>query len=193
MTDEIRCRACYAAIPPEVWNAEAAIPCTACRKLSWAAVFPAINANTRGATASAIEGEGQASCFFHANSLAVVSCDECGRFLCGLCDLEIAGRHVCPTCLRQGIAQQKVTTFETGRTLYDGIVLALAIGPIIMWPFTFITAPLSVVLSFWFWRRPGSLLPRTKIRFILAILIGLAQCVGWVAFFWALRTNKAPS
>ena len=176
-----------------MWNAENAIPCPVCRKLTWCAVYPAIHANTRGATALAVQGEGQASCFFHANSLAVVSCEECGRFLCGLCDLDLAGRHVCPTCLQQGISQQKVTTFENGRTLYDGIVLALAIGPIIMWPFTIITAPLSVVLSIWFWRRPGSLLPRTKIRFILAILIGLAQTIGWGMVFWTMFASKGRS
>jgi hypothetical protein len=48
-----------------------------------------------------------------------------------------------------------------------------------------------VVLKYW--RKPLSILPRTRIRFVLAFLIGLAQICGWVALFyyWFARMKTA--
>jgi hypothetical protein len=52
---------------------------------------------------------------------------------------------------------------------------------LIMWPFTIVTGPGAVVLSVLKWRAPLSLVRRTRLRFVAAILIGLAETAGWVA------------
>ena len=48
-----------------------------------------------------------------------------------------------------------------------------------MWPFTLITAPAAIYVALRYWNAPMSLVPRTKIRFILAILFAGAELAGW--------------
>jgi hypothetical protein len=72
---------------------------------------------------------------------------------------------------------------EKERFLYDNLALALAAWPIIIFPFilfTIITAPAAIYVVLRFWGSTHSLLPRTRYRFVLALLIALAELVGWV-------------
>ena len=46
-----------------------------------------------------------------------------------------------------------------------------------------ITAPIAIFLTMRYWRAPSSLIPRTKVRFILAFCIAGCQIAGWVMFF----------
>ena len=59
----------------------------------------------------------------------VLPCDACGQFLCSLCDCELDGRHICPSCLETGKKKGKLQGLENHRTLYDSIALSLAIVP----------------------------------------------------------------
>lgn len=71
---------------------------------------------------------------------------------------------------------------ENHRVLYDDAALALAIYPIVFFVFfyfTLVTAPLSLFLAIRHWNTPSSIIPRTKIRLILAILFSSAQIIGW--------------
>ena len=125
----------------------------------------------------------EASCFYHPQKKAVVPCDSCGRFLCALCDVELHDEHLCPNCLESGRKKGNLKHLDKERILYDNIALRVAIYPLILfffWFVTIITAPAAIVLSIWYWKRPSSVLPRTKIRFILAILIAFAQIGAWV-------------
>jgi hypothetical protein len=72
-------------------------------------------------------------------------------------------------------------TLVTYRPLYDSMALSLSVLPMLIFPFTIITAPIAIYIAIRYWKRPGSILPRTRFRFVLAILIALAQIVGWVA------------
>jgi hypothetical protein len=194
VTVEIRCDYCRTEIPPELWNQASGAKCPFCRTMVWTQVFPSVQKIIRGSGAEAIGSENEASCYYHPQSRAVLACDSCGRYLCGLCDLDVAGRHLCPNCLHHPEAsRQAATGLDNRRVMYDSIVLGLSIGGmVILWP-SLITGPLSIILAFWFWKRPGSLVPRTRIRFILAILFSLAQCVMWFAFFWAIATQRKGS
>jgi hypothetical protein len=124
-----------------------------------------------------------------ARKRAVVPCSECGRFLCALCDIEFNGRHLCPQCLEVGEKKHKMKSLETQRVLYDEIALTLAIIPVIfIWP-TVITAPMSLFIAIRHWRSPLSIIPRTKIRFILAILLSGLQITGWMFLFIKLLSK----
>lgn len=85
--------------------------------------------------------------------------------------------------------KKKIRNLETQRTLYDNIALSLAVLPLLIWPLTLITAPMSLFMVFYFWRAPSSIIPRTKIRFIMAFLLSTTQIVGWVVFFAGLITD----
>ena len=53
-------------------------------------------------------------------------------------------------------------------------------------PVTLLTAPLTVMLVIYGWRKPGSLVQRTRVRFVLALLLAVAQIGAWGVFFYFL-------
>jgi len=127
--------------------------------------------------------ENESSCFYHTKKRAVVPCAVCGRFLCALCNIEFNGQHLCPQCLEVGEKKRKMKSLETQRVLYDDIALSLAIIPaIFVWP-TLITAPMSLFIAIRHWKTPLSIIPRTKIRFIIAIVLSGLQITGWMFLF----------
>ena len=63
-------------------------------------------------------------------------------------------------------------SLENHRTLYDSMALWLALFPLILYPFVIVTAPIAVFIAIRYWHKPSSILPRTNIRKILAIVIG---------------------
>jgi hypothetical protein len=85
-----------------------------------------------------------------------------------------------------GKKKRKMKSLETQRVLYDDIALALAIIPVIfIWP-TIITAPMSIFIALRHWKTPLSIVPRTKIRFIIAMFLSGLQITGWVFLFFKL-------
>jgi uncharacterized RDD family membrane protein YckC len=184
----ISCGNCGAPVSPEDWNREEGSRCRQCARKIEVAIFPALLRSRTGALPEALAADTEASCFFHPQSRAAIPCDECGRFLCRLCDLEIDGRHLCPACFQNGVQSRKLEVVETRRTMYDTVALAFATFPaLLFWPVIF-SAPAALFVVLRRWRAPGSLLPRTKIRFYLAALFAVAELAGFVALIWTLVT-----
>lgn len=149
-------------------------------------MFPAIERVRTGAAPEALGADSEASCFYHPESRAVTPCEECGRFLCSLCDLEIDKKHFCPRCFQAGLAGQRLENIETRRTLYDSMALALATLPaLLIWPPIF-CAPWALFLVIRRWNAPLSILPRTRIRFYLAGLFALAELTGIGMMIWTI-------
>jgi len=173
-----------------VFNQPEFAPCPACGVPLHVEVFPALFRKTNaGQGGEAIMVEGESSCFYHPLKKAVLPCDGCGRFLCALCDCALDGRHFCPTCLETGRTKGKIKSLENQRTLYDSIALALAVYPMLIFYFTIITAPMALFVAIRYWKSPQSILRRTKIRFIAAIIISLLQIGGWVTLIIVLATR----
>jgi hypothetical protein len=154
--------------------------CTSCGSRNQALIFPAARL---AAAPVQIEAalDGQASCFDHPGNRAVTSCRQCGRFVCQLCSIEFGEGVFCPSCIAAGAGSASGANPETSRTLYDSMALLAPTLSLAMWPFTIITGPGAVVLSILKWRAPLSLVRRTRLRFVAAALIGLAETAGWVA------------
>lgn len=187
----ICCGECSTPVPAESWNREG-VRCRGCGQTLQVAVFPAIERTRSGALPEAIEIETEASCFYHPSSRAAIPCDECGRFLCRLCEIEIDGRHLCPACFESGVSANKLNV-ETSRTMYDSIALALATLPTLLtWP-VIIGAPAALYVAIRRWRAPGSIVPRTRVRYYLALVFVLADLglIGVVvyAIILAARTG----
>jgi hypothetical protein len=156
--------------------------CPGCMKPVSAFAFPALlRENTITAQhPEKIVVEGEASCFYHADKRAVVPCSSCGRFLCALCDVVLGDRHLCPGCLETGRTKGKLTELETGRTLWDSMALALAAFPMIcIWP-SLVFAPAALVVAIYGWRKPMSIVRRSKWRFWLALVLCVLQIAGWI-------------
>jgi len=168
-------------------------PCPSCGSPLQVEIFPAFFKRIApGRQGESLMVEGESSCFYHPQKKAVVPCQACGRFLCALCDCELHGRHFCPACLEVGKQKGKISSLENKRTLYDGIALSLAIVPMLIFYFTIITAPMALYLAIRYWNAPRSIVHRTKIRYIFAIILASLQIIGWAIGIYFLVTNLNP-
>lgn len=167
-------------------------PCPACQTPIQIEVFPALfRPAAVGRDAEAVLVEGESSCFYHPQKKAVLPCDSCGRFLCALCDCEVAGQHLCPSCLDAGRTKRKIKSLEKSRTLYDSVALALTTYPALacLWP-SLLTAPVAVFVVIRYWRTPLSIVPRTKIRYVLALILAVLEIFLCVLLIYEMNHTR---
>ena len=184
------CNRCLAPLPSETFNSDGPIACPSCHALLHALVFPAFfRALPAGSAGETLLVGSDASCFYHAQKKAVVPCDRCGRFLCALCDVEIGQEHVCPACLQTGKEKGHLQTVQSRRTLYDNIALALALYPLLCFFITPLTSVIAIVIAVRYWNAPGSLIPRGRGRFIVALVLSVLQLLAWLGILIAQLTR----
>ncbi|MDM8540963.1 hypothetical protein QUF90_07735 [Desulfococcaceae bacterium HSG9] len=172
-------------MPASVINTSRLEACLSCGVTIRADVFPnLIRKRPAVQTGELLQTDNEASCFYHPRKKAAVPCSVCGRFLCSLCEVELDGRSMCLTCVESGKNKRKIKSLENKRTLYDTKALSVAIVPMIFVYPTIITAPIALFMSLWYWKKSSSIIPRTKIRFIIAIILSLSQITGWLFVLW---------
>ncbi len=183
----LACTRCGTVLAELAGPTSGALVCGTCGAGLHVAAFPALfRPLVAGQPGQAIVLEGEASCFYHPQKRAVVPCQTCGRFLCALCDVELNGQHLCPACLESGQAKGRLTELQKRYTLYDSVALTLAIAPLLFWPLTCLSAPAALYVAVRHWKTPLSILPRTKIRYLLAIVLATVTLVGWGLIIYAL-------
>lgn len=191
MSAQIQCPECRAWLLEGVFNQPDFAPCPTCGVPLQVEIFPAFFRKTVGGqTAEALIVDSEASCFYHPQKKAVRPCEGCGRFVCALCDCDLHGQHYCPACLETGRSKGKIKSLNQQRMLYDSIALGLAIAPLLIFYFTIITAPMTLFVAIRYWNAPTGILHRTKIRFILAIIIALIEIACWIALFVTIFTHR---
>ena len=100
---QLLCPKCKTPLREDMLNREQLAPCPACAAPLQVQIFPALFRPLQmGRSGESLVLETESSCFFHPQKKAVVHCEGCGRFLCGLCDCELHGQHFCPQCLETG-------------------------------------------------------------------------------------------
>jgi len=176
----VSCSGCGMPLAGERFNSGEDFRCGNCGARLGIEVFPAL---FRGAevvrSGEALTATGEASCFYHPQKMAATLCNACGRFLCTLCETELAGRCLCPSCIDKGRHNEEIEQLVTRRTLHDSLALSMAILPMLFFFVTVVTAPIAIYIAIHNWKRPGSILPRSRVRYVLAIVIALAQIAGW--------------
>jgi len=187
----IQCPACQAWLLEGVFNQPQLSPCPACGVPLQVEVFPALFRRINpGQSGEIIMVDGESSCFYHPQKRAVLPCQGCGRFLCALCDCELNGQHFCPACLETGKTKGKIKSLENRRTLYDSIALSLAVYPLLIFYFTLVTAPVALFVAIRYWNAPRSIIRRTRVRYVVAIVLASMQIAGWGFLFVALATHR---
>jgi hypothetical protein len=172
----ITCPRCRATLEVEPGTGEIHAACPQCAEPIEAYFFPAFfRPIESGAVASAIVDTSEASCFYHPLKQAAGVCDGCGRMICALCSVDLGNEHLCPTCIASGKKKGKLTTLEDRRTRYDNVAMALAVGSFFFPYLFFLIPPAAIFVAIRNWRRPGSLLGVSHVRFVIAILIALAS------------------
>lgn len=183
------------ATKPEDWNFPGGADCGLCGQRVEVRAFPAIQQDFRGQKPEAILGADEAGCYYHPQNRAAVPCDSCGRFLCTLCDLPLDGQHLCPQCVEAGVKTKKLASADTQRTYYDAVALAFATWPMLIFYFTFFTAPVALYYVIRYWKQPQGILPRSKTRFAIAALLAVLQIAGWIlligALIWAFMKRES--
>ena len=184
MNSAIECPGCRKTLPAEFFNRAEPTPCPFCKKPVQVQTFPALFAEkTSGSIGESLMSEEEAGCFYHPNKRAVVHCQHCGRFLCALCDIELHGEHLCSSCLEAGKKKGRLQNLENHRTLYDSIALRLSLYPLLIFYLTLFSAPATIFVAIRYWNAPGSIVRRSKARFVVAIIIAALEIVGWVLLF----------
>lgn len=178
----VACTKCRAPLPPVLYNTRELRPCPSCRTHLQVEVFPAaLRPPGPGAVGERVVMDGETSCFYHPAKRALVPCESCGRFLCAVCDIEMNGEHFCASCIESGKKKGRIQKLENRRTLYDSLALAVALFPMLFVYTTIISAPIVLYIAFRHWNAPSSVVPRTRWRMVLAIVLALLQIGGWVA------------
>jgi hypothetical protein len=165
-------------------NSGSLTACLSCNSLLRADIFPALYRSLpMSHSGETLQMNNEAGCFYHPSKKAIVPCSGCGRFVCALCDVVLNGRHFCPACFEKGKSNRKIKNLENHRTCYDSIALMVAAVPILFWFITLFTAPLAIYLVAKHWNSPSGIIPRTRIRLILAFFLAGLQIAAWILFF----------
>ncbi len=167
-------------VPPGGGGAQ----CRSCHRVTELMLFPAL-AGRPPALSVEPAAEGEATCFYSPNRRATKSCSHCGVLISDAWAAQWGSQTVCLKCLEHLRGKGSDARFQTSRTLWDNVALAVALTPftVVLWFAAFITAPASVFLALWHWNSPRSMVPRSRLRLVLALLLGVAQLgVGAVLF-----------
>jgi len=171
----ISCPKCSQRIDPERFN-KPPFPCTGCSaEIQVAAFASLISGPSTAGVGQRLVVSDQASCFYHPDKQATVPCDNCGRFLCALCDVDFGGKSICPACI-EGASASGTSDMDTRRILYDKLALFLAFMPMIVTQF----AALFMVLRYW--SSPICIPKRgpLKWRWVLTVIVALLEL--WVFY-----------
>ena len=182
----LRCPACDGDILISELPSAATNSCPTCEKVLTVRWYPAL---TRKETVNAGRGillEEESACFFHESKQAESLCEDCGRYLCALCEIVFEGKTLCPACLETAQEKETMDGLVRERFRHDSIALMLALLPILLVFPTIITAPVAVVYAIFRWNSAGSLVRSGKGVFAAAILLGLAQIGFWLWIFFAV-------
>ena len=184
------CPRCKRVLGPDSWIDAGRGVCYRCKCDYEFVAFPALHATRAHIAPQAAVLAADSVCFFHAENRAEAICDGCGRLLCPVCTVPFAGQKLCPTCISTTKTSEAPNVIRD-RTLYDGIALVLAWLPLLVWPFTVITAPVALGFAIYGWKKPGSLVRgRSRTRLIIAMVIALVQIGGWITLAVSLWLKK---
>jgi hypothetical protein len=172
----IACPRCHGELGPPVWNAGGLVPCPGCSAALRADVFPAARRPAPpGDAGELLVTETEAGCYAHPRKKAVRVCARCGRFMCGLCDIELNGEHLCPPCLDRGAAAGRIAGLENRRVCYDKVALYTALLSNFFIYSVVFAAPAVLFMVVRYWKQPISVVSTSRFRFVLAAGIAVLQ------------------
>lgn len=161
---------------------DAVIVCGNCESRIEATIFPALFRSPESCAQEMVLTD-EAACYFHAERVAAFTCTRCGRFLCSLCRIDWSGEDVCASCLEATTKGTEAHTLASDRFHFDSLALTLSTAGILSGFLSVLTAPLALGLAIFTFKNDCSIAPRSKIRFILAMLFSAATIVGWTVFW----------
>jgi len=193
MPAHLTCPHCSGPLPIDLFVAGRFGRCPACHSQVEAYIFPEFHKAASARSEIHLAQEHEAVCYFHSRYRAKNPYDNCGRFLCEICAINVGNRELCAECLGQLRKQRNETGLVHYAPLFDNVSLFLVTAPVItifFWFLTIFSAPVSLFLSFYYWPRQWNLLPRSRVRFVLAILLSLILIGLWFLIIYYLATRQ---
>src|SRR6202522_4376848 len=112
----VPCARCSMPLPRWGLDTSAETACPSCGAGNMVRAFPAMFAE-RAAAAPEAALTGEAACFDHPGKRAVAACQQCGRFVCQLCSVDMGGVAYCPSCVAAGAGLARIANPDAARTL----------------------------------------------------------------------------
>jgi hypothetical protein len=187
MVRDVACPACRIPLSREAFGRRFT-PCPACSSLVRVEAFPALwRERQAGSFGQRIVEDGEAACFYHAGKKAEAVCDGCGRFLCGLCDIEVSGQHLCASCIEKGNTSAGAAPDE--RVLHGQIALGLCLLAVFVWFLAPLLALASLFVAIRHWRDPDGMGEGRRWRKVLAIILSLGMLIGTGVFIYFIAIS----
>ncbi|MBX3177228.1 MAG: B-box zinc finger protein [Candidatus Hydrogenedentes bacterium] len=181
----VRCGSCESALALPPVPGAGTLGCPVCRTASRVWVYPALFRETAGDRGQRLLDESQASCMNHPDKQATVVCDGCGKFLCGLCDVDWNGEHLCAPCVQRRAKGGAAGRGRNAYIHYDSLALGVVLLSIITMPFFGLggfIAPVTFYVAWRYWREPWRPVPHRRWAMVLAVLLAGLIFVTWAAF-----------
>jgi len=156
--------------------------CPSCRVTLEVDLYPALLRPPESSPGQPVQAADDASCYFHEENLAESACDRCGRFICPVCEFRFDDGRLCSACLDTEYREPS-ERLVIERTLWDRIVLSLAVLPMILFYVTLFTAPIALFLGFRNRKSPRSLVHSSGWRLYLGSGLAALQVLGWAVLF----------
>ncbi|HAV61889.1 MAG TPA: hypothetical protein DCY13_05950 [Verrucomicrobiales bacterium] len=183
---QVECPKCRTALPDQPAAAGLLTECPSCSLTLRLHTFPALfRTPEMGGRGTAAITAGEATCFHHEQKRAVATCEECGKFLCQLCDVTVEEAHFCPQCLQLGVTRGSLRQLERGRARHDQVMLGIVLLSFLFWAVPLL--PLAaLILGLLKWKAPVSMVHRTHLRMGITMSLALVQFLGGTAFWIAV-------
>jgi hypothetical protein len=153
--------------------------CPSCQGFFEAHVFRPPQRVARVVQLAAAGPEGASACANHLRNAATTSCDRCGVFICGLCELEVRGVRYCPSCFDR--LSENATLDVTQARQRDYVTLALITAFLGLVPIIVLSV-LSIVYAIRALNTP-ELRDGRIATIIAALLVAVAGLAGGVMFW----------
>jgi hypothetical protein len=176
------CPTCDRLLGSEFWNSGRFQACPACSTPVMVTTFPSIAAPPGKNPVAPCE-TGESSCFFHTNNRAETVCDGCGRFLCGLCSVGYGKRRFCSDCVHRNRRQKSVPLFIDQAVLLDNIGISILALSVLTFTYLFlgvVVGLFAACLGIVGWRYQRTLVHRSRIRLVIALVLGLMSAGTWI-------------
>lgn len=168
--------------------------CGRCRQSLIVEAFPRMHIAEpppkHDAASARLAQEGEAVCHFYPELQAQTVCDECGCFLSEKAAVAWGEKTLCLPCLHLLRETKNRDDFSARRTLVDNVGLGLVL---LLLPLTLFTGPVALIYLLRNRKAPGSLIPRGRFRWWLAVSLATVSSLGWLLLIvlWILSIVSA--
>lgn len=167
----LQCTKCKRPIENQKSGVNEKISCQGCGSILRAFAFPALYHVDTYVNAEKVDSQEDASCFIHDDKKAVYNCCQCGRFVCMICDIHIGENHFCPECVASAKKSDNDKKLKNSTTLYDSVALGISVLQFFFGPLSILCSAIVLFMVVKYWNKVNTVVPRSKWRFILAVMI----------------------